>query len=44
MLFSSERPKNDVNMECLITSDNTIFCTWTSDDDCILWRVFYLSK
>lgn len=43
-VFVGERPKNDVNMECSKRSDNTIFCTWTSDDDCILWRVFYLSK
>ncbi|XP_076076784.1 uncharacterized protein LOC143047568 isoform X2 [Mytilus galloprovincialis] len=38
-----EKPQDMITVECILKSDSTLHCNWSSDDDCIQWSVKYSS-
>ncbi|XP_063417433.1 uncharacterized protein LOC134699930 [Mytilus trossulus] len=36
-----EKPRDMITLECIIKSDSSLHCHWSSDDDCIQWSVMY---
>ncbi|CAC5398888.1 unnamed protein product [Mytilus coruscus] len=42
-VFVGEKPRDMITVECILKSDSTLHCNWSSNDDCIQWRVKYSS-